>query len=308
MATLLVTDPIFLEHQVPAGHPERPDRLRAILKALSAEAFAPLVRVAAPEAGEATLALAHDPGYVAAIRDAVLAEGLVAVDPDTWLSPGSYRAAAQAAGGACLAVDEVAAGRARNAFCAVRPPGHHAEPAQAMGFCLFGNAVIAARHAQKAHGLGRVAIVDFDVHHGNGTQAIVWDDPSILYASTHQMPLYPGTGSPSETGAGNIVNVPLEPGDGGPEFRAAFAEAVLPAVGGFRPELIVVSAGFDAHWRDPLASLNLREDDFAFATTALMELADRHAGGRIVSVLEGGYDLTGLADSAAAHVAALMAG
>jgi len=307
LTTLLVTDPIFLEHQVPTGHPERPDRLRAIARALAADRFASLERVAAPVADAATLALAHDPAYVAAVAEAVPEEGIVAVDPDTWLSPRSFVAAAHAAGGACHAVDAVVAGAARNAFCAIRPPGHHAEPAHAMGFCLFNNAVIAARHAQRTHGLARVAIVDFDVHHGNGTQAIVWDDPSILYASTHQMPLYPGTGAMSETGAGNIFNAPLDPGDGGPEFRDAFVHRILPAVNTFKPELIVISAGFDAHWRDPLASLNLKEEDFAWATTALMDIADRHASARIVSVLEGGYDLTALADSTAAHVAALMA-
>ncbi|KAB2861847.1 MAG: histone deacetylase family protein [Bauldia sp.] len=306
MTTLLVTDPIFLEHLVPAGHPERPDRLRAITRALSAERFSTLKRVGPRMADEATLSTAHDPAYVEAVRDSVPAEGIYNVDPDTWLSPKSFIAASYAAGGACLAVDEVIGGGAKNAFCAIRPPGHHAEPAHAMGFCLFNNAVIAARHAQRKHGLARVAIVDWDVHHGNGTQAMVWEDVSILYASTHQMPLYPGTGAASETGVGNIVNAPLDPGDGGPEFRDAFIHRILPAVTAFAPELIVVSAGFDAHWRDPLASINLKEEDFAWATTALMEVAGRHAGGRIVSLLEGGYDLQGLADSTAAHIEALM--
>lgn len=306
MPTLLVTDPVFLEHRTPTGHPERPDRLRAIARALSDARFAPLVRMGAPAAGEAALASAHDEDYVEMIRGAVPAEGMIPVDPDTWLSPMSYEIAARAAGAACLAVDEVVARRVANAFCAVRPPGHHAERDHAMGFCLFDNAVIAARHAQEKHGIGRVAIVDFDVHHGNGTQAIVWSDPTILYASTHQMPLYPGTGAASETGVGNIVNIPLAPGDGGAEFHAAFDERLLPALTAFAPELVIVSAGFDAHWRDPLASINLREDDFATATTALMEIADRHAGGRIVSLLEGGYDLEGLSGSVAAHVGALM--
>jgi acetoin utilization deacetylase AcuC-like enzyme len=205
------------------------------------------------------------------------------------------------------AVDEVMAGRAKNAFVATRPPGHHAETARAMGFCLFNNAAIAARHAQKTHGIGRAAVVDFDVHHGNGSQDIFWTDPTVMYASTHQMPLYPGTGAASERGEhNNIVNAPLRPGDGGEAFRTAFERTILPRLREFRPELIVISAGFDAHMRDPLANLNLLEADFEWATRALMEIADASANSRIVSMLEGGYDLEGLANSAAAHVAALM--
>jgi acetoin utilization deacetylase AcuC-like enzyme len=222
------------------------------------------------------------------------------------MSPKSFEVASRAAGGVCLAVDEVIGGAFANAFCAVRPPGHHAERDRAMGFCLFNSAAIGARHAQRKHGVGRVAIVDWDVHHGNGTQAIVWDDPTIFYASTHQMPLYPGTGDPSEKGAGNILNVPLSPGAGSDEFETAFDDVILPALNKFAPELVIISAGFDAHWRDPLASINLREEDFAWATEALMGVADRHAGGRIVSTLEGGYDLQGLAASVAAHVGALL--
>lgn len=306
MTTLLVTDDLFLEHVVPTGHPERPDRLRAIWRALSAPRFDGLVGVRPQPVDDAVLATAHDPSYIAAIRAAVPAEGIHQIDPDTWLSPRSFEVATNAAGAGVRAVDGVFAGEAANAFCAIRPPGHHAEPAQAMGFCLFGNAVIAARHAQAKHGAERVAIVDWDVHHGNGTQAMVWDDPSILYASTHQMPLYPGTGSVSETGTGNVVNAPLPPGASGVEFIDAFEARILPALNRFVPDLIVISAGFDAHWRDPLASLNLREADFAWATERLMEIADRHAAGRIVSLLEGGYDLQGLGDSVAAHVETLM--
>jgi acetoin utilization deacetylase AcuC-like enzyme len=308
LATLFVSDPIFLEHLVPSGHPERPDRLRAITRALAADSFANLVRRDAPEeAGEEIITTAHDAAYVALIRDNVPAQGFTRLDADTTLSPKSYTAAARAAAAAVQATDAVMSGTATNAFCAVRPPGHHAEPDRAMGFCLFGNAVIAARHAQRKHGASRVAIVDFDVHHGNGTQACVWSDPTILYASTHQMPLYPGTGAASERGVGNVFNAPLAPGTGSVEFDQAFSEVVLPAVDKFAPDLIVISAGFDAHWRDPLASLNLDEDDYASATRLLMDLADRHAGRRIVSVLEGGYDLQALADSAAAHVKTLMA-
>jgi acetoin utilization deacetylase AcuC-like enzyme len=257
-------------------------------------------------AEEAMLAIAHDEAYIAFVRDSIPAEGFARLDADTTLSPKSFIAASHAAGALCLAVDEVMGGRIANAFCAVRPPGHHAEADRAMGFCLFNNAVIAARHAQRTHGAGRVAIVDWDVHHGNGTQAIVWNDPSIFYASTHQMPLYPGTGEPAEKGVGNILNVPLSPGAGSDEFEIAFDEAVLPALNAFKPDLIVISAGFDAHWRDPLASINLREADFAWATSALMEVAARHCDGRIVSTLEGGYDLEGLSASVAAHVETLM--
>jgi acetoin utilization deacetylase AcuC-like enzyme len=306
LATLLVSDPVFLEHLVPEGHPERPDRLRAIEKALADPRFAGLIRKSAVPASEAAIAMAHDLAYIALIRDSVPAEGFARLDPDTTLSPKSYLAAIHAAGAACLAVDEVMAGNALNAFCAVRPPGHHAERDRAMGFCLFNNAAIAARHAQRKHGAPRVAIVDWDVHHGNGTQAIFWSDPSVFYASTHQMPLYPGTGAPAETGAGNILNLPLSPGAGGTEFYEAFAGKIVPAVAAFAPDLIVISCGFDAHWRDPLAAIELTEEDFAFATGALVEVAAEHSHGRIVSVLEGGYDLTALADSAATHVAALM--
>ncbi len=306
MTTLLIADDLFLEHVTPTGHPERPDRLRAIGRALSEERFASLKRIGPRPVEDSVLATAHDPRYVAAVRAAIPEEGIAQLDADTWVSPRSFEVAANAVGGAMLAVDAVFNREAANAFCAVRPPGHHAEADRSMGFCLFANAVIAARHAQSARGAQRVAIVDWDVHHGNGTQAIVWDDPSILYASTHQMPLYPGTGDTNETGVGNIFNAPLSPGAGGVEFVEAFESRVLPAVDRFAPDLIVISAGFDAHWRDPRASLNLSEDDFAWATERLMELADRHAGGRIVSLLEGGYDLKGLSDSVAAHVATLM--
>jgi acetoin utilization deacetylase AcuC-like enzyme len=309
MTTLLVTHPACLEHLTPPGHPERPDRLRAVEAALGEAAFADLLREQAPTLPLETIALCHPMDYIEALRDATPKQGLVRVDADTTMSPGSFEAALRAAGGGVFAVDMVISKKAANAFVATRPPGHHAETAQAMGFCLFNNAAIAARYAQKRHGLGRVAIVDFDVHHGNGSQEIFWSDPSVLYCSTHQMPLYPGTGAISERGEhNNIVNAPLRPGDGGRAFRQAVSTAILPRLKAFGPELIVISAGFDAHERDPLANLQLVEEDFAWVTRELMTVADASADGRVVAMLEGGYDLQGLAQSAAAHVTTLMKG
>jgi acetoin utilization deacetylase AcuC-like enzyme len=309
MSTLFITHPACLEHLTPAGHPERPDRLRAIVSALEAERFQSLARAEAPFASLETIALCHPMDYVEQIRDATPREGLVRIDADTSMSPRSFEAALRAVGGAVYAVDEVFAKKVANAFVAARPPGHHAEIARPMGFCLFGNAAIAARHAQDRHGIARAAIVDFDVHHGNGSQDIFWADKTVMYCSTHQMPLFPGTGAVGESGEHNtIVNAPLRPGDGGEAFRAAFESRVLPRLAEFQPELIIISAGFDAHMRDPLANLNLVEDDFAWATRKIMDIADRCAGGRVVSLLEGGYDLQGLANSVAAHVTALMHG
>jgi acetoin utilization deacetylase AcuC-like enzyme len=309
MTTLLITHSACLDHLTPAGHPERPERLRAIDRALEQERFQMLARASAPQAELETIALCHPMDYVTAVRDATPTEGIVALDADTSMSPGSFEAALRAAGGAVYAVDEVMSGKAANAFVAARPPGHHTETARPMGFCLFNNAAIAARYAQRKHGIERAAVVDFDVHHGNGSQDIFWSDKTVMYASTHQMPLYPGTGARSERGEyDTVVNAPLRPGDGGAQFRAAVEEAILPRLREFRPELIVISAGFDAHMRDPLANLNLLEADFEWATRRLVEVAHASAGGRVVSVLEGGYDLQGLANSAAAHVAALMQG
>ena len=309
MTTLLISHSACLEHCPPEGHPERPDRLRAIEAVLAADTFRDLVRVEAPEAELETIALCHPMELITEIRDATPQQGLVQIDADTSISPGSFEAALRAAGGALHAVDEVVAGRANNAFVATRPPGHHAETIRPMGFCLFNNAAIAARYAQKRHGFERVVIVDFDVHHGNGSQEIFWDDPTVMYSSTHQMPLYPGTGALSERGEHDtIVNAPLRSGDGGAQFREAFETTILPRINDFRPDLVIISAGFDAHQRDPLAGLNLLEPDFAWATGKIMEVADRSASGRVVSVLEGGYDLRGLAGSVAAHVATLMKG
>jgi len=309
MSTLFISHPACLEHLTPDGHPERPDRLRAITRALEAEKFQALARVQAPRAALETIALCHPMDYITQLRDATPTQGLVQLDADTSISPGSFEAALRAAGGAVHAVDEVLTKKAANAFVAARPPGHHAETARPMGFCLFDNAAIAARHAQKHHGIVRAAIVDFDVHHGNGSQEIFWADKTVMYCSTHQMPLYPGTGAVGENGEyDTVVNAPLRPGDGGEAFRAAFDKRVLPRLRDFRPELIVISAGFDAHMRDPLANLNLVEADFAWATQKIMDVADLCADGRVVSLLEGGYDLEALAYSAAAHVTALMRG
>ena len=309
MATLFITHPACLNHLTPPGHPERPDRLRAIERAFTDDRFRSLIRAEAPAADLDTIALCHPMAYVTAIRDASPKNGMVQIDADTSMSPGSFEAALRAAGGGAHAVDEVMAGRASNAFVATRPPGHHTETARPMGFCLFNNAAIAARYAQKRHGIDHAAIVDFDVHHGNGSQDIFWSDKTVMYCSTHQMPLYPGTGARSERGAHDtVVNAPLSPGDGGAQFREAFESTILPRLRNFQPELIVISAGFDAHQRDPLANLNLLEADFLWATQKIMEVAQTSANGRVVSMLEGGYDLEGLANSAAAHVSALMQG
>jgi acetoin utilization deacetylase AcuC-like enzyme len=309
VTTLLISHPSSLRHVTPPGHPERADRIRAVEQALEDERFALLQRIEAPEGTLAQVELCHPAGYANAIVEAAPQDGMIQVDADTIMSPGTLAAALHGVGGAVHAVDEVMSRRATNAFSAMRPPGHHAESDKAMGFCFFNNAAIAARRAQKAHGAERVAIVDWDVHHGNGTQEIFWGDASVLYASTHEMPLYPGTGAPSERGEhGTIVNAPLRAGDGADAFRDAFESAILPRLADFRPDLVIISAGFDAHWRDPLANINLKEADFAWATQKLMEIADRHAGGRLVSILEGGYDLEGLSKSTAAHVMALMRG
>jgi len=309
MSTLLITHPTSMNHLNGPGHPERPERLRAIESALEGEQFQTLARVQAPAASLESIALCHPMEYVEAIRDASPTEGLVQLDADTSMSPGSFEAALHAVGGAMHAVDEVVSKKAANAFCVMRPPGHHAEQTRPMGFCIFNQAAIAARHARTKHGLGRVAVVDFDVHHGNGTQDIFWADPTLMYCSTHQMPLYPGTGAANERGEhDNIVNAPLRPGDGGEQFRAAMETRILPRLTSFGPDLIVISAGFDAHMRDPLANLEFSEADFGWATRKIMEVADKTAQGRVISVLEGGYDLEGLSRSAAAHVIALMRG
>jgi acetoin utilization deacetylase AcuC-like enzyme len=268
--------------------------------------FAHLMWQDAPLGTEADLVRVHEPSLVTALFNAVPSTGYVALDRDTTISPGSGTAALRAVGAVTTAVDAVMAGQASNAFCVVRPPGHHAEPTRAMGFCMFNSIAIAARHAQAMHGVSRVAIVDFDVHHGNGTQAVAEDDPTLFFASSHQHPLYPGTGAASETGVGNVVNVPLPAGTDGAVFRRAFETKILPALDAFAPELLLVSAGFDGHRADPRAGFELEEADFSWVTARLVEAAGRHCQGRLVSLLEGGYDLRALAGSAAAHVTALM--
>jgi acetoin utilization deacetylase AcuC-like enzyme len=306
MTTLLYTHQACLDHDPGSYHPESPARLRAVLEALAAPEFARLERREAPEAAIEDLARVHPRPFVERLLAAVPQTGHVAIDADTVMSPASGQAALRAAGAVTAAVDAVIAGEADNAFCAVRPPGHHAEPRRAMGFCLFNNIAVGALRAREVGGLARVAAIDFDVHHGNGTQARFADDPTLFYASTHQSPLYPGTGAASETGVGNIVNAPLPPLAGSRQFRMAMSQKILPALDAFRPEMVLISAGFDAHRHDPLAQLLLEEADYAWATEQLLDIARRHAGGRVVATLEGGYDLPALAASAAAHVRALM--
>ena len=306
MTTLLYTHPASHRHLMPAGHPENPARIAAVEAALAAPAFDALDRRTAPEAALAEVLRCHPQAHLEALRAALPATGTRALDADTHVSAGSVEAALHGVGAACAAVDAVIAGDAANAFCALRPPGHHAEAERAMGFCLFGSVAIAAKRALDHHGLTRVAVVDFDVHHGNGTQALLWDEARVRFASSHQMPLWPGSGAARERGAhAQISNLPLPPGAGGAAFRAAWTP-VLAALDGWEPELVLVSAGFDAHAADPLAQLALGVEDFVWITRALCDLAATRAGGRLVSVLEGGYDLGALAACTAAHVEVLM--
>ncbi|HZV20538.1 MAG TPA: histone deacetylase family protein [Hyphomicrobiales bacterium] len=308
MSTLYITHDAFLGHDTGNWHPERPDRIRAIEKGLSDEKFQNLHRVTAPLGTEEQITRVHPKRYYELLEKERPTEGLVALDGgDTVMSPGTWEAVMRATGAATYAVDEVMQGRAANAFCGVRPPGHHAEIAKPMGFCFFNFIAIAAFHAQAVHGAERVAVVDFDVHHGNGTQAIFWRHQSLFYASTHQMPLFPGTGSRTERGEfGNIVNAPLRPGDSGEQFREAFESVILPALRAHAPDLILVSAGFDAHRADPLGNINLVEEDYRWVTQKLLETARERCGGRLVSLLEGGYDLSALDRSVAVHVQSLL--
>lgn len=309
MSVALITHQACLAHDTGQWHPECADRLRVVLRALEGEAFAALLREQAPLATLEQLARVHGQAHIERILATRPTDNaLVMLDADTVMSEGSAEAALRAAGAAVMAVDAVMQGWAQRAFAATRPPGHHAERATAMGFCLFANAAIAARHAQARWGLQRVAIVDFDVHHGNGSQDIFADDASVFYASSHQYPCYPGTGAASETGVGNILNVPLPPGSGSAAFRAAWMTQIIPAVEAFAPEMLIVSAGFDAHKADPLAQLLVETQDFAWLTAELLGLARSVCKGRLISLLEGGYDLKALAASVEAHVHSLMLG
>lgn len=309
MTTLLYTHPASLAHDPGPGHPESPARMRAILTMLEREerkgALVGVERREPPRATREQLARAHSARYIEAIIEAEPESGYRRLDPDTAMSPGSIEAALRAAGAPCAAVDALVAREARAAFCALRPPGHHAEPERAMGFCLFNNVAIGALQALETHRIARISIFDFDVHHGNGTQAIFAAEPRVQYLSTHQWPLYPGTGARDEVGVGNIVNRPLPAGTDSQAWRKVVESDILPAIDGFAPELIMVSAGFDAHRADPLAMLALVEDDYHWVTRELVALARRHAEGRVVSVLEGGYDLNALANSCLAHLNAL---
>ncbi|MCZ6763662.1 MAG: histone deacetylase family protein [Alphaproteobacteria bacterium] len=319
--TIIYAHPKCAEHDPGPGHPESPARLDAVLSALSGPRFGDLTVAEAPRAETGPIARIHAPDYVERSFAAVPDKGYQGLDADTILSPGSGEAALRAAGAMVAAVDDVMSGRHRNAFCPVRPPGHHAEPNKSMGFCLFNNAAIAAAHARAAWGpdctagaaldqpVARAAVVDFDVHHGNGTQAAFWDRPDLFFASTHQMPLYPGTGAASERGASdNIVNFPLPPGASSAIFREAFETVIIPRLIDFAPDFIVISAGFDAHRADPLAQIELESEDFAWATRQILDVAAQVCARRVVSVLEGGYHLTALAESADAHVSELMSG
>lgn len=301
-----------MEHDPGETHPECPDRLRVISETLHGDDFHGLERREPPLGTVEQIERVHDSGYVRAVFEQVPTQGHVYLDGDTVMSPSSGQAALRAVGGICAAVDAVIEGQAHNAFCAMRPPGHHAEHDHAMGFCLFNNVAIAAHHARVVHGLQQVAVVDFDVHHGNGTQHAFYDDPALFFASSHQWPNYPGTGTLDETGAlddrgcPTNMNAHLSPGSGSDEFRAVWRDTLLPALEDFAPDLIIISAGFDAHERDPLAGLNVKTDDFYWITRQIMAVADACCRGRVVSSLEGGYDLKALGDSVAVHVKALM--
>jgi acetoin utilization deacetylase AcuC-like enzyme len=308
MSTLIYTHQSALEHETPPGHPERIDRMKAILQVLKSPHFKGLPILEAPQGRHEDILRAHTDEHLQRILSLAVENDFEYLDSDTVMSPGSLEAALRAVGAATSAVDAVFQGDAANAFCAMRPPGHHAERNRPMGFCFFNQAAIAALYARDKYDAERIAVVDFDVHHGNGTQDIFWSDPDLFYGSTHQMPLYPGTGSRNETGAGNIFNAPLKAGDGGVEFRTAMRDLILPALNLHEPDLVIISAGFDAHQNDPLGSLQLTEEDFAWATLQLMEVAETHCDSRIVSVLEGGYDLQGLAASVAVHIQTLMHG
>jgi len=308
MTSLLVSQPKPTSHITPKGHPERAQRLLAVASALEKPQFGQLKRETSQPADLALGTLVHDKSVLRSIQTARPAEGIGQIDGDTFVSPGSLDAAATALGAAMRALEAVAMGEVDNAFCAIRPPGHHAEANKAMGFCLLNTIAITARLAQQMYGASRIAIIDFDVHHGNGTQDIFYNDKSVFYASSHQMPLFPGTGAASETGAGNVFNAPLSANSDGEQMREAYNNLILPALNNFAPDFILLSAGFDAHHRDPLANLNWTNNDFGWVTGKLMDMAAKHCENRIVSLLEGGYDLEGLAGGVSAHMSMLERG
>lgn len=308
MTTVLYSHPDCLEHDTGHDHPESADRLRAVLQRVDGLHFPGLQRRRAPEAARSHLTRVHDPDYVSRVFDAIPARGEAWIAPDVVVTPGSALACLRAVGAACAAVDEVKSGAARNVFCAVRPPGHHAGPHGSMGFCVFNNVAVAAAYARARHGFRRVAIVDFDVHHGNGTQSIFRHDPDVCFISVHQSMIFPMSGSSSDVGVGNILNVPLARNTSAAAFRQAVERTVLPRLRDFRPDLMFISAGFDAHIRDPLGDLKLMTADFHWLTAELMRVADAYCGGRLVSVLEGGYNPDALADACEAHLKALTGG
>jgi acetoin utilization deacetylase AcuC-like enzyme len=309
--TGLVFHPDYLKHDMGTGHPESPARLRSVMGHLeSSGVLSRLRRIEPRPASEDWITKVHTPAYVAYLEARVPATGRISLDPDTSLSPGSLQAALLAAGGALAAADAIMAGEVEHAFCAVRPPGHHAEANRAMGFCLFNNVAIAARYLQQRHGVGRVLIVDWDVHHGNGTQHTFYEDPTVLFFSTHQFPHYPGTGRATERGAGAgdglTVNVPMDPGQGDAEYRQVFEQVLLPAAERFKPDFVLISAGFDAHRDDPLAGMALTEEGYGQLTRLVCGIALQHAGGRVLSCLEGGYNLQALARSIERHLLAML--
>ena len=306
MTTAYYSHKVCIDHQPGPGHPESPERLKVIYQTLDGNDFSSLKRLDAPKAKPNVVELMHDTSYVNYVLDSIPSEGYKALDPDTYVSPSSGEAALYAIGGVCDAIDLVVRGEADNAFCAFRPPGHHAERDRAMGFCLFNNVAVAAKYAQVRYGIEKVAVVDFDVHHGNGTQHMFELDPSLFYASSHQVPAYPGTGAALETGVGNIFNVPLSPNSGSVDFRKAYTDVIIPALEKFKPDFILISAGFDAHASDPLCQLNVKTEDFGWITEQLLRVASESCDGKVISTLEGGYDLKALSDSVAAHVHALM--
>jgi acetoin utilization deacetylase AcuC-like enzyme len=306
MSTIVFSHPACLRHRGRADSPERAERLKAFLDRLDAPEFAGLEHRLAPRAERGQLCRVHDVHYVTKVYATEPDEGEAALSPDTYMTPGSLEAALRAAGAACAAVDAVMRGEAENAFCAVRPPGHHAAASNTMGFCIFNNAAVAAAHARMIHDCARVAILDFDVHHGNGTQAIFRADPHVMFTSVHQAFIFPRSGDAGETGVGNLVNVPVRRDQGVAAYTGALEDKILPALQAFAPELLILSAGFDAHHADPLADMRLRTSDFTTVTQAIMQTAARVCGGRVVSLLEGGYNPEAMADSAVAHLRVLV--